>query len=322
MWHTDGRQWTLFDPEFVGDVLDPERASAMWAGHRWFAYDLVRWGRPETIVELGTQYGPSFFTFCQAVRDEGCASSLHAIDTWKGDSFTGAYGEDVFAIVQRIDAEAFADLDAHLHRCRFCDALDEFAEESIDLLHIDGCHDYGAVTDDYDSWLPKLAPGGMVLLHDVDPDTDMGSARFWKELSSRHPSFDFSHSLGLGVVFPKGADGFDYLFGDEFTRWRAYYPNRGSAALGLLRYRDQTRMIDERDALIAGQDRLVAARDATIADQLRSLDEQADALAERTAYTRELEGMLHHPFLKVANRARKAVARVRGVVGRGRRTGA
>ena len=322
MWHTDGRPWTVHDPVFVGDVLDPDRASAMWAGHRWFAYDLIRWGRPELVVELGTQYGPSFFTFCQAVRDEGCTTSLHAIDTWKGDTFTGSYGEDVFGVVQRIDAEAFGDLDTHLHRCRFRDTLGEFATESVDLLHIDGCHDYGSVADDYETWLPKVAPGGVVLLHDVDPDTDMGSAVFWKELASEHPSFAFPHSLGLGVLFPKGADGFDYLFGDEFTRWQAYYPSRAGAFLGLLRHRDQTRMIDERDALIAEQDRIVAAREATVAAQAGALAAKEQELAERTAYVGELESMLHHPFLKVANRARKMLGRLRGTGNRGHGTGA
>ncbi|HEY8215735.1 MAG TPA: class I SAM-dependent methyltransferase [Acidimicrobiia bacterium] len=322
MWHTKGRTWTLFDPEFVGDVLDPERASALWAGHRWFAYDLVRWGRPEVVVELGTQYGPSFFAFCQAVRDEGCATRLHAIDTWKGDTFTGAYGEEVFSIVQRIDAEAFADLDTHLHRCLFRDALDEFGDESVDLLHIDGCHDYASVADDFRTWLPKVAQNGIVLLHDVDAHTDMGSAVLWRELASEHPSLLFPHSLGLGVLFPRGVAGFDYLFGDEFTRWRSYYASRAGDFLGQLRDRDQTRMIAERDAVIADQDRLVAARNATIAAQEATIDTTRQELAERVAHIRVLEDMLHHPFLKVANRARKAVARARRVIDRGHGTGA
>ncbi len=245
-----GRTWTPFDPEFVGDVLDPDRASAMWAGHRWFAYDLIRWGRPELVVELGTQYGPSFFTFCQAVRDEGCVTSLHAVDTWKGDAFTGCTVTRSSRSSGASMPRRFADLDTHLHRCLFRDALDDFAPESIDLLHIDGCHDYDSVADDYESWLPKVAQDGMVLLHDVDPDTDMGSARFWKELASGHPSIEFTHSLGLGVLFPKGTGGFEYLFSDEFTSLAALLREPGGplawAACG---YRDQTRMIDERDAL-------------------------------------------------------------------------
>ena len=31
-----------------------------WSGHRSFAYDLVSFVKPNTIVELGTHYGTSF----------------------------------------------------------------------------------------------------------------------------------------------------------------------------------------------------------------------------------------------------------------------
>jgi hypothetical protein len=295
MWHTAGREWVVHAPEFVGDELDPDRASALWAGHRWFAYDLVRWGRPDLLVELGTQYGPSFFTFCQAVRDEGLRTSVHAIDSWEGDTFTGGYGDEVLGIVKRVRAEAFADLDAHLHQCRFRDALDEFDDASIDLLHIDGCHDYEAVAGDYESWLPKVATNGLVMFHDVDPGTDMGSARFWGELAPTQPSFAFPHSLGLGVLFPKGTDGFEYLFGPEFDRWRAYYPSRAGDFLGTLRYRDQSRMIDERDELLREYENTIEAQ------QLE--------LEERTRYARDLEDQLQHPVVRVANRARRAVTR-------------
>ena len=260
MWHTGARPWTLFDPEFVGDALDPDRASAMWAGHRWFAYDLIRWGRPELVVELGTQYGPSFFTFCQAVRDEGCTTTLHAIDTWKGDSFTGAYGEEVFAIVQRVDSEAFADLETHLHRCRFDDALDEFADESVDLLHIDGVTTTRPWPATTRRGCPRSRRTGWFSFMTSILTATWGRPASGRSSSNTHPSFEFTHSCGLGVLFPKGTTGFEYLLGDEFERWRAYYPARAGDVLGLLRYRDQTQMIDERDALIADQDRIVAAR--------------------------------------------------------------
>lgn len=37
----------------------------------------------------------------------------------------------------------------------------------IDLLFIDGNHEYEAVRQDFDLWLPKLRPGGMLCLHDA-----------------------------------------------------------------------------------------------------------------------------------------------------------
>ncbi|KAF4679252.1 hypothetical protein FOZ62_025257 [Perkinsus olseni] len=39
-------------------------------------------------------------------------------------------------------------------------------DESIDLIFIDGCHEYDCVREDIDLWLPKLRPGGIMSGHD------------------------------------------------------------------------------------------------------------------------------------------------------------
>lgn len=41
-------------------------------------------------------------------------------------------------------------------------------EEAIDLLHIDGNHDYDRVMDDLVNYLPKLRVGGFLVMDDVD----------------------------------------------------------------------------------------------------------------------------------------------------------
>jgi hypothetical protein len=47
------------------------------------------------------------------------------------------------------------------------EAVPEFAPASIDLLHIDGNHDEAVVTRDVELFLPKVRPGGFVVLDDV-----------------------------------------------------------------------------------------------------------------------------------------------------------
>ncbi len=83
MWNYVSDHWKLGAPQFEADLTDPEHRTGPWSGHRRFAYDLVRNGRPEVVVELGTHYGVSFFAFCQAVKDAEIATRLHAVDTWK-----------------------------------------------------------------------------------------------------------------------------------------------------------------------------------------------------------------------------------------------
>lgn len=38
----------------------------------------------------------------------------------------------------------------------------------LDVVFIDGDHSYNFVMDDLEGWVPKVKPGGLVLLHDVD----------------------------------------------------------------------------------------------------------------------------------------------------------
>jgi GT2 family glycosyltransferase len=171
-----------------------------WSGHLPFAYDLIASLRPNLIVELGTQYGESYFGFCQAVEEHRLSAQCYAVDTWRGDEHTGAYGDSVYDEVDSYNRTHYGSFSSLL-RTRFDDAASQFAEASIDLLHIDGLHTYEAVAHDFSHWLPKVKPGGVILLHDVMVrSADFGVWRLWKELTSRFPSLTFYHSWGLGVL--------------------------------------------------------------------------------------------------------------------------
>ena len=171
-----------------------------WSGHLPFARDLVASLRPRLLVELGTHYGESYFGFCQSVMEAGCACTCYAVDTWLGDSHSLTYGSEVFDDVTRHNSERYSAF-SYLLRNTFDEALAGFSEESIDLLHIDGLHTYAAVKHDWDAWLPKVAPAGIVLLHDIGVGhADFGVAKLWGEISQEYETFEFRHYHGLGVV--------------------------------------------------------------------------------------------------------------------------
>ena len=166
-----------------------------------FAYWLMTECQPKVFVELGTHTGNSYFSFCQAVRDKGLMTRCHAVDTWKGDSQAGFYGDNVFELVNRHNESQYKSFST-LYRMTFDEALAKFDDKLIDLLHIDGFHTYEAVRHDFESWLPKLAPGAIVLFHDIKvTDGEFGVWKFWAELKQKYPqNFEFSHSHGLGVI--------------------------------------------------------------------------------------------------------------------------
>src|SRR5215471_3372940 len=106
-----------------------------WVDHLPFGYELVDALRPEMLVELGTQAGLSYFCFCQAAREHGLSTRTFAVDTWRGDEHTQAYDEKIYEQVAAQNAN-YADTSTLL-RMLFEEALGQFADESIDLLHID-----------------------------------------------------------------------------------------------------------------------------------------------------------------------------------------
>jgi O-antigen biosynthesis protein len=171
-----------------------------WTGHIPFALVLVQLARPRTIVELGTHWGDSYCAFCQAVAELKLPTRCTAIDTWQGDAHTRPYNEQVYQRLKRFHDPAYSTFST-LMRTTFDQACPQFADNSIDLLHIDGLHTYEAVRHDFEMWKPKLSERGIVLLHDTAAThDDFGVWRLWQNLEKAHPSFQFMHESGLGIL--------------------------------------------------------------------------------------------------------------------------
>jgi hypothetical protein len=170
-----------------------------WTPHLHFAYDLVVTLRPALLVELGVDRGESYFAFCQAVAEHQTGTRCFGVDTWRGDQHAGEYDETTFAQVTEHNRARYESFSTLL-RCNFDGALARFEDESIDVLHLDGLHTEDAVRHDVDSWLPKLRPGGLLLLHDVRVRSKgFGVWRIWHELQRQSRSWTFEDGPGLGV---------------------------------------------------------------------------------------------------------------------------
>jgi hypothetical protein len=128
------------------------------------------------------------------------------VDHWLGDEHAGRYGEEVFEDVQRYNERYYRQF-SYLLRTSFDDAVSQFGDGSIDLLHIDGLHTYEAVSHDFRTWLPKVRRDGIILLHDICvKHLDFAVWRLWEDIKAEFPStFEFHHSWGLGVVRKEGA---------------------------------------------------------------------------------------------------------------------
>lgn len=196
--------WEYSSPTFEFSKELPLYTSA-WKGHILFGYDLIKNIKPKVVVELGTHKGHSLFAFSQAIKDNKLKTEIHAIDSWEGDKHAGTYKEDIYENFKKISKKYYKDVNIIPHKMFFDDAVEEFKDNSIDILHIDGLHTYEAVKHDFETWLPKVnKETGIILFHDIsEKRKDFGVYKLWDELKSKYSTIEFTHSHGLGILFLK-----------------------------------------------------------------------------------------------------------------------
>lgn len=172
-----------------------------WVGHMHFVSWLFQTFKPRTFVELGTHTGNSYFAICQTIEENNLQSLAYAVDNWEGDQHSGYYDNQIYNDVHNYNEEHYANF-SKLMKTEFDQAVKFFDNGSIDLLHIDGHHTYEAVRHDFETWLPKLSRGAIVIFHDTAVmDRDFGVYKYFDELNQNYPlSMKFSHSYGLGVL--------------------------------------------------------------------------------------------------------------------------
>lgn len=114
------------------------------------------------VVEIGVQFGRST-TVIGAVAKE-LDFEFTAIDNWSGEE-----GQQQKEHIEKLLIGEF-ELPINLVSSDSAEACKYFHRE-IDLIHIDGDHEYEAVMLDMRLWLPKLKSGGYVCFDDYGHDS-------------------------------------------------------------------------------------------------------------------------------------------------------
>lgn len=145
------RAWELAEP--VNGWLTREQGLALW-------HAVSRLSSGATIVEIGSHQGRSTIVLAAAARAIG--ARVVAIDPFiDGKLFGGSPTRALFTA--NVAAAGVADV---------VELVDDYSTRlrpewgrPIDLLYVDGKHDYWTYTDDL-RWSAHLPPGGEILVHD------------------------------------------------------------------------------------------------------------------------------------------------------------
>lgn len=127
--------------------------------------------RVEHVAEIGVWKGHTsqvLLHFLPGIKN------YHLVDLWKNypdyEKSGDAKANDLLQQAQAVCAERLEMFARKLvwHPVASRAAADEVADASLDLVFIDGNHDYEYVKEDIACWLPKVRPGGILAGHDLD----------------------------------------------------------------------------------------------------------------------------------------------------------
>ncbi len=258
-----------------------------WMGHLPFAAWVIQETTPKIFVELGTHSGNSYFSFCQAVVEGGLSTKCYAVDTWQGDEHSGQYNDEIFTTVNAHNEEQFAGF-SRLLRMTFDEAVSYFSDESIELLHIDGLHTYEAVSHDFETWLPKLAAGAIVMFHDTNVrEREFGVWRLWEELQTRYPNnLEFVHSHGLGVLQLNNVSDDKKLTwlkpgSTEKQQLKDYFASLGFRQLERFELSELHQHVGNLNQHVDNLNQVIAEREGQIANLNKHVDNLNQVIAER-----------------------------------------
>jgi len=115
-----------------------------------------------TICELGCYKGRSLCSVADIIKRKNL--TVYAVDVFTGTKSEG-YIEPNYLEEFDNNMERFG-LDPGIFEMTTDEAVEVFADSFFDLVFIDADHQYEAIKNDIEKWLPKVKKGGLIAGHD------------------------------------------------------------------------------------------------------------------------------------------------------------
>jgi len=160
------------------------------------------------IVEIGSWKGKSSYVLASGLKEEG---RLYCIDPFDGRGDEASI-EEYRLRIDHLKTSLRAAFEETMAKCGVMekitviqmaseDARSVFPEARIDLLFIDGNHDFEAVKTDYELWSSLIPSGGRIVLHDVGARHVDGPRRVMEQLILVNPIWTQIRIIGeMGIA--------------------------------------------------------------------------------------------------------------------------
>jgi len=136
-----------------------------WMNDKELMYLYVAARSAKSIVEVGSWKGRSAHALAS-----GCRGTVYCVDHFRGspNELQTAHREAADTDISEIFQENMKDFkNVEVMKMRSNRAAEQFEDNSIDMIFIDGTHTKPAVLTDLRSWYPKLRKGGLMTGHDA-----------------------------------------------------------------------------------------------------------------------------------------------------------
>lgn len=153
-------------------------------------YDNIKW------VEIGVRFGRN----SKYVLNNYDISEIYLIDPYcELPYLTNIFNKKS---VQEHKKTAKADLKPFEDKCVWLEdfsqnVVDQFENESIDIIYIDGDHSYDAVIRDLELYYPKIKKGGLVIGDDYnEKDVKLAIEAFAKKMDIEYQTSEVKNGSG------------------------------------------------------------------------------------------------------------------------------
>lgn len=173
--------------------------------------ELVKSVCPKGVLEIGTCMGGTLLVLCRTAHPEATVISVDLPGAANGDPHSG-FSRPLFRLFKKAKQSLhLLREDSHLPETRDRVRAILAANESIDLLFIDGDHSYKGVKADFDLYAPLVRKGGIVAFHDIAFHRFRERDRcfvdvFWNEIKSGYRHEEIIENAnqgwaGIGILY-------------------------------------------------------------------------------------------------------------------------